>query len=57
MDASDYTSRQEVITRRAKEKGIALEVLNAVFDQKIEAVVHDYPGTHPTWRLGRAEYL
>jgi hypothetical protein len=57
MDSSAYNSQQEAITRKAKEKGIALEILNAVFDQKIDAIVHDYPGTRPAWRLGRAEYL
>jgi predicted methyltransferase len=57
MDARAYNSQQEAITRKAKKKGIALEVLNAVFDQKIDAIVHDYPGTSHAWRLGRAEYL
>jgi hypothetical protein len=57
MDASEYKSQQQAISRKAEEKGIALDVLNAVFDQKIDAIVKDYPGTRPSWRLGRAEYL
>jgi hypothetical protein len=57
MDASEYKSQQQAISRKAEEKGIALDVLNAVFDQKIDAIVQDYPRTRPSWRLGRAESL
>jgi hypothetical protein len=57
MDENAYNSQQEAITLKAKERNIALEELNAVFDQKFDSIVQDYPGTRPAWRLGRAEYL
>jgi membrane-bound lytic murein transglycosylase B len=57
MDADAYNSQQEAIATKAKEKGVAPEVLDAVFDKTLNTIVQEHPGTPPSWRLGRAEWL
>lgn len=52
-----YKSQEEVIARKAKEKGISLTALHAYFDRKIEQVTAEFPRKSSDWRLGRAEYL
>ncbi len=55
--AGTYTSQEVLITRKAKEKGILDEELNAYFNLKLDEVSLRNPNMSVDWRLGRTEYL
>lgn len=52
-----YVSQEHEIVRRAREYGVEMRTLNKYFDDKIEEVAREFPGSGAGWRLGRTEYL